>query len=113
MPINPTYSSEPENQVEFTAEFDSFYTRFARIYDWMVRYLPIWRTWLKRTLPYIQGDRVLEVRVPHGRHGDQELAGQEAAVGHGGQVTVGGPGGPLVSAAGPRASSADQRWSGL
>lgn len=61
MPINPTYSSEPENQVEFTAEFDSFYTRFARIYDWMVRYLPIWRTWLKRTLPYIQGDRVLEV----------------------------------------------------
>jgi ubiquinone/menaquinone biosynthesis C-methylase UbiE len=61
MPINPTYPSEPENQADFTAEFDSFYTRFARIYDWMVRYLPIWKTWLKQTLPHIQGDRVLEV----------------------------------------------------
>ena len=58
---NPTYSPEPENQKEFIAEFDSFYTRFAGMYDFLVRYLPVWRTWLKRALPHIQGPRVLEV----------------------------------------------------
>ena len=61
MTHNPTYSPEPENQKEFTAEFDTFYTRFAWIYDFLVRSLPVWKNWLKRTLPYIQGPRVLEV----------------------------------------------------
>jgi len=57
----PTYSAEPENQKDFTAEFNAFYTRFAALYDWMVKYLPIWKNWLKRTLPHIHGPRVLEV----------------------------------------------------
>ena len=61
MPIHPTYSGEPDDQEGFTAEFDSFYTRFAGMYDVLVKYLPVWQTWLKRTLPYIQGSRVLEV----------------------------------------------------
>jgi len=61
MTHNPTYSPEPENQKEFTAEFDTFYTRFAGMYDFLVRSLPVWKNWLKRTLPYIQGPRVLEV----------------------------------------------------
>jgi ubiquinone/menaquinone biosynthesis C-methylase UbiE len=61
MSPTPLYSPEPENRDTFTAEFDSFYTRFARLYDWTVKFLPIWRTWLKRTLPHIQGARVLEV----------------------------------------------------
>jgi ubiquinone/menaquinone biosynthesis C-methylase UbiE len=61
MPIYPTYSGEPDDQEGFTAEFDSFYTRFAGMYDFLVRFLPIWRNWLKRTLPHIQGPRVLEV----------------------------------------------------
>jgi ubiquinone/menaquinone biosynthesis C-methylase UbiE len=55
------YPVEPENQKGFTAEFDSFYTRFAGTYDFLVKSLPIWKNWLKRTLPYIQGPRVLEV----------------------------------------------------
>ncbi len=61
MPIHPTYSSEPDSQKGFTAEFDSFYTRFAGMYDFLVRFLPIWRNWLKRTVPHIRGSRVLEV----------------------------------------------------
>ena len=61
MPLEPAYSPVPENQKEFTAEFDSFYTRFAGIYDFLVKSLPVWKNWLKRTLPYIQGQRVLEV----------------------------------------------------
>jgi len=61
MPVRPTYSAEPENTEGFTAEFDSFYTRFARQYDLLVRFLPIWKNWLRQTLYYIQGPRVLEV----------------------------------------------------
>lgn len=61
MSIHPTYSPEPENQKDFTTEFDAFYSRFAGMYDFLVRFLPVWKNWLKRTLPHIQGPRVLEV----------------------------------------------------
>jgi ubiquinone/menaquinone biosynthesis C-methylase UbiE len=61
MSPDPTYSKEPVNQKEFTAEFDSFYTRFAGTYDFLVKFLPVWKNWLKCTLPRIQGPRVLEV----------------------------------------------------
>ena len=40
---------------------DKFYTRTARLYDLGVKVLPVWKTWLKQTLPYIKGQRVLEV----------------------------------------------------
>lgn len=60
MSTHPTYSPEPENQKGFTAEFDSFYTRFSGVYDFLVKSLPVWKNWLKRTLPHIQGPRVLE-----------------------------------------------------
>jgi len=61
MTPDPIYSAEPENQKAFTDEFDSFYTRFAWMYDLLVKSLPVWKNWLKRALPHIQGPRVLEV----------------------------------------------------
>lgn len=61
MPPDPAYSTEPENRKEFTAEFDSFYTRFAGMYDFLVKSLPVWKNWLKQALPHIQATRVLEV----------------------------------------------------
>lgn len=61
MPFRPTYSGEPDDREGFTAEFDTFYTRFAGVYDFLVRFLPVWQTWLKRVLPNIRGSRVLEV----------------------------------------------------
>ena len=61
MAPNPIYPPDPENQGGFTAEFDSFYTRFAGIYDFLIKSLPVWKNWLKQTLPYIHGQRVLEV----------------------------------------------------
>ena len=45
----------------FQGTSDKFYTRTARLYDLGVKVLPVWKTWLKRALPYIQGQRVLEV----------------------------------------------------
>lgn len=61
MPPDPSYPAEPENRKEFTTEFDSFYTRFAGIYDFLIKSLPVWKNWLKQALPHIQGPRVLEV----------------------------------------------------
>jgi len=55
------YSNEPRDCQSFTQNFDRFYTRFARIYDVLVKYLPIWRNWLEHVLPYIEGKRILEV----------------------------------------------------
>ncbi len=54
------YSPEPEDKAQFTVEFDRYYTRIARVYDIMVKLLPIWRNWLKQALPHIHGPRVLE-----------------------------------------------------
>ncbi|NRA02778.1 MAG: methyltransferase domain-containing protein [Myxococcales bacterium] len=45
----------------FTERWDSFYSRYADAYDWAVKYLPLWKNWLKRAIPEIKGPRVLEV----------------------------------------------------
>ena len=57
----PLYSEEPADHKAFQETLDEFYTRTARLYDLGVKILPVWKTWLKRALPYIQGRRVLEV----------------------------------------------------
>jgi ubiquinone/menaquinone biosynthesis C-methylase UbiE len=57
----PPYSREPDDSKAFQETSDTFYTRTARFYDLGVKILPVWRTWLKHALPYIQGQRVLEV----------------------------------------------------
>lgn len=54
-------SSEPTNSAQFTREWDRSYTAWARPYDLAVRLLPVWRTWIQRALPHIEGPRVLEV----------------------------------------------------
>ena len=45
----------------FTRKMDRQYSRTARIYDRIVKLLPIWRNWIGSALPHIQGPRVLEV----------------------------------------------------
>ncbi len=54
-------SEGPADPKGFQESFDEFYTRTARLYDLAVKVLPVWKTWLKQALPYIQGQRVLEV----------------------------------------------------
>jgi ubiquinone/menaquinone biosynthesis C-methylase UbiE len=55
------YSKEPEDPVEYTNRLNNEYTKFAKAYDIAVKFLPFWKTWLKKVLPYIDGKRVLEV----------------------------------------------------
>ncbi len=45
----------------FTESWDSFYSRYARVYDWAVKYLPLWKHWLKQAIPEIKGRKVLEI----------------------------------------------------
>lgn len=61
MRLNRRYSSEPAESDAFTERFDRFYTRFASIYDALVKVGPFWKRWLAHALPHIRGPRVLEV----------------------------------------------------
>jgi ubiquinone/menaquinone biosynthesis C-methylase UbiE len=64
--MSPIYSEEPTDKTQFTADFNHAYTQFAGIYDLAVKTLPLWKTWIKHALPYIQGPRVLEVSFGSG-----------------------------------------------
>ena len=61
MMMRRSYSKEPGHPAEFTRQFDRFYTRFARWYAGFIRAFPLWRRWLDHALPYIEGQRVLEI----------------------------------------------------
>ena len=54
------YSKEPENSIEYTKKIDKAYSKYARTYDVAVKLLPVWKTWIKTVIPYIEGKRVLE-----------------------------------------------------
>ena len=54
------YTPEPGDKEQFTERFDRSYSSFAGIYDVAVRWLPVWKTWLKKALPHIEGETVLE-----------------------------------------------------
>jgi ubiquinone/menaquinone biosynthesis C-methylase UbiE len=57
----PNYPAEPADQRAFTQHNDRLYGRFARLFDLVVKALPIWRRWIERPLPDITGPRVLEL----------------------------------------------------
>jgi len=54
------YSKEPENSIEYTKKLDKEYSKYAKFYDVSVKLLPVWKTWIKAVIPYIEGNRVLE-----------------------------------------------------
>ena len=54
------YSNEPENSIEYTEKLDKEYSKYVKVYDLAVKLLPVWKTWIKTVIPYIEGDRVLE-----------------------------------------------------
>lgn len=76
------YSTEPVDKQSFTAEFDRFYTRFARLYELLIKLFPVWRGWISHVLPHVEGPRVLEVSFGTGYlldlyDGDLKIAGVE------------------------------------
>lgn len=61
MAKNYTYTPEPLDKADYTERFDQAYSRFATLYDLVVRWLPLWRHWISQALPYIYGPQVLEI----------------------------------------------------
>lgn len=55
------YSTEPEDKHHYTEQFDLEYSRFAGLYDVVVKTLPVWKRWITQVIPHIQGPKVLEV----------------------------------------------------
>lgn len=56
-----TYSNTPQDARLYTENSDRAYTMFASLYDLGVKVLPVWKNWIMRIVPHIQGPRVLEV----------------------------------------------------
>ena len=54
------YSKVPGNSIEYTKKLDKEYSKYAKAYDIAVKLLPLWKTWIKTVIPYIEGNRVLE-----------------------------------------------------
>jgi len=59
--VTRRYSKEPDDKRAFTEKNDRLYTRAARAYDTLVKALPLWKSWIGKAVPEIQGPRVLEV----------------------------------------------------
>jgi ubiquinone/menaquinone biosynthesis C-methylase UbiE len=55
------YTKEPEDAVQYINQLDRSYSKFAKFYDIAIKILPLWKTWIKSIIPYIEGEKVLEV----------------------------------------------------
>jgi ubiquinone/menaquinone biosynthesis C-methylase UbiE len=60
------YSRDPADPWAYTLRNDRRYTRFASLYDLVVKAFPLWRCWLGHAIPAIRGPRVLEVSIGTG-----------------------------------------------
>lgn len=55
------YTKEPTDRMSYTNKMDKVYTRFAKGYDYFMIAFPLWKKWLKTVMPYVKGNRILEV----------------------------------------------------
>ena len=54
------YSKKPEDSAGYTNKLDQAYSKYAKAYDIAIKILPLWKTWIKKVVPHIEGRRVLE-----------------------------------------------------
>lgn len=55
------YTKEPIDEIAYTNKMDKMYTKVAKAYDYFMVFFPPWKKWLGSILPYIKGQRLLEV----------------------------------------------------
>ena len=55
------YSPNPSDGQAYTDKMDRIYTRYAKAYDGFIALFPVWKRWLKSVLPYVKGNRVIDV----------------------------------------------------
>jgi ubiquinone/menaquinone biosynthesis C-methylase UbiE len=54
------YSKEPVRKNQYTEHFDRLYSKYAKLYDFGMKILPFWKSWIKKVIPYIKGPKVLD-----------------------------------------------------
>jgi ubiquinone/menaquinone biosynthesis C-methylase UbiE len=54
------YSKKPEDPAGYTNKLNQAYSKYAMVYDIAVKFFPLWKTWIKKVIPHIEGRRVLE-----------------------------------------------------
>ncbi len=59
--MEPHWSRDPDDPATFTARFHRFYSRFAGLYDLLIKVIPAWGRWNAHAVAHVQGPRVLEV----------------------------------------------------
>ena len=55
------YSEIPDDANLYTNDMDKKYSTFAKYYDFFITLFPLWKIWLKKVIPFIEGPKVLEV----------------------------------------------------
>lgn len=53
------YTEIPKDGNSYTEMMDKKYAAFAKYYDFVMT--PLWKVWLKKIIPYIEGSKVLEI----------------------------------------------------
>ena len=51
---------------DYTDKMNKEYSRMAKLYDALITIFPLWKKWLKKVIPHIQGDKILEVSFGSG-----------------------------------------------
>ena len=55
------YSKLPEDDHKYTEKMNKYYVILVFFYDIWMFLFPLWKKWISSVIPYIQGQRVLEV----------------------------------------------------
>lgn len=56
------YSTIPSDGQLYTNTMDKKYSKLAKYYDLLfIRLFPVWKKWLRKVIPFIEGSKVLEV----------------------------------------------------
>ncbi len=60
------YSNTPNNNLQYTEKMNKEYNWMAKKYDIFITLFPLWKTWIKKIIPYIEGKKILEVSFGNG-----------------------------------------------
>lgn len=56
------YSKIPADSELYTSTMDKKYSKLSKYYDLLfIKLFPVWKKWLKKVIPFIEGPKVLEV----------------------------------------------------
>ena len=65
-PEKITYTDISEIPSDYTDKMDKEYNWMAKRYDTFITVFPLWKKWLKKVIPHIQGGKILEVSFGNG-----------------------------------------------